>query len=251
MAEIQKGYVRVFRSITEWEWYQDGNTRDVFLHLLFTANYKPGKWQGHQIERGQRAVSYRKLASELNLSVQCVRTAVNHLKSTGELTCEKIPECLLFTVTNYHKFQEPTQDSTRTKHTANTRLTRDQHLSNNSNKSNNIIPPYPPAGDAPLRSSSDVDIEGRFEKFWAAYPRQVARTKAERAFARLNPDDELLSRMLEALARQKELPGWREEGGRYVPYPSTWLRERRWEELPEETEAAAPYSGYRRLTADD
>ena len=105
MTDTQKGYVKIYRSIIDWEWYKDANTRNVFLHLLFTSNYKEGKWRGHTIKRGQRAVSVDKLSKELYMSVRSVRTAINHLNSTGELTSLKLPECTLFTISNYDKFQ--------------------------------------------------------------------------------------------------------------------------------------------------
>ena len=47
------GYIRLYRSLLNWEWYQDRNTKAVFLHLLLTANYEPQKWQGIVVERGQ------------------------------------------------------------------------------------------------------------------------------------------------------------------------------------------------------
>lgn len=127
---IGNGYIRLYRSMLAWEWYQDQNTKDLFIHLLLTANYYDKKWRGIVVKRGQRVCSYAELSRELNISVQSIRTAVKHLKSTGEITHLKTPEYSLFTVINYDKYQEPTQVLTSDQQTANTPLTSHQQTTN-------------------------------------------------------------------------------------------------------------------------
>ena len=83
---LESGYIKLYRSLLTWEWYQDANTLRLFLHLILTANHFERKWRGITVKRGQRVCSYADLSGELGLSLQGVRTAVKHLKSTGELT---------------------------------------------------------------------------------------------------------------------------------------------------------------------
>lgn len=127
---LESGYIQLYRSMLAWEWYQDQNTKDLFIHLLLTANYYDKKWRGIVVKRGQRVCSYVELSRELNISVQSIRTAVKHLKSTGELTHLKTPEYSLLTVNNYDKYQEPTQVSTDEQQTVNTPPTDDQQAAN-------------------------------------------------------------------------------------------------------------------------
>lgn len=126
------GYIKIHRKITDWEWYKDTKTKVVFFHLLLTANYKPLKWRGHTINRGERAVSFSTLAQETGLSIQSVRTAILHLESTGEVTKRKIPECSIISVKNYDKYQEVTSEltskSTIGQQAINKRSTSDQHI---------------------------------------------------------------------------------------------------------------------------
>lgn len=103
---LEFGYVRLYRSLLNWEWYTDSNTKDVFIHLILTANYEPKKWRGKTIERGQRVASYASLASELKLSVKSVRTALNHLKSTGEVAILSNHEYSIITIKNYESYQD-------------------------------------------------------------------------------------------------------------------------------------------------
>lgn len=105
MATKEHGFIKLYRSMTDWEWYTDGPTKAVFLHLLLTANYRPGSFKGVTIGRGQRAASYGTLARECGLTESQARTAVMHLKRTGEITAKAYQAFSLITVCNYERFQ--------------------------------------------------------------------------------------------------------------------------------------------------
>ena len=79
----------------------------------------------------------------------------------------------------------------------------------------------------------NTDILPLFDRFWGAYPRKVSKADARKAFAKLNPDGELVEAMLRALDWQKRLPEWTKDGGQFIPYPATWLNACRWEDEPE------------------
>ena len=119
----QKGFVKLYRSLLDWEWYQDANTMRVFMHCLLKANYKDKRWQGIVIPKGSFVSSRGKLAQELHLSEQNVRTALNHLKSTGEITIKSTKKYTIYTVNNWDYFQEdnqlPNQPLTNNQPTAN------------------------------------------------------------------------------------------------------------------------------------
>lgn len=69
-----------------------------------------------------------------------------------------------------------------------------------------------------------------YNEFYAAYPKKVDPQGTAKAFAKLNPDSELLVVMLAALERQKQSSQWIKSGGEFIPYPTTWLNKRRWED---------------------
>ena len=104
-ANTDKGFIVLYRSLLDWEWYTDANTSRLFIHLLLTANHMPKQWQGITIERGQRVASYSKLASETGMTVKQIRTALEHLKRTGEVAHKAYSKFGLFTVKNYDKYQ--------------------------------------------------------------------------------------------------------------------------------------------------
>ena len=83
------GYIKLFRKMVEWEWYGDPNTKAVFLHLLLTANYRETNYRGVTLLPGQTIIGRKALAEALGMSEQNVRTSLNHLKSTTEITIKE------------------------------------------------------------------------------------------------------------------------------------------------------------------
>ena len=73
--------------------------------------------------------------------------------------------------------------------------------------------------------------DGRFDVFWANYPRKVGKEAARKAFSRLNMTNELLSQMLSAIKQQCASPQWTKDNGQYIPNPATWLNQGRWEDV--------------------
>jgi len=71
-----------------------------------------------------------------------------------------------------------------------------------------------------------------FERFWAAYPRHENKEAAWNIFRRLNPDAALLETMLKSVELSKQSDQWRQDSGKYIPYPANWLKQRRWEDEP-------------------
>lgn len=79
-----------------------------------------------------------------------------------------------------------------------------------------------------------------FESFWSAYPRKTAKAEALKSFTKINPDEQTLAKMLVAVERSKLSTDWTKDNGQFIPFPSTWLNQRRWED---EAEEAASVSG--------
>ena len=80
---------------------------------------------------------------------------------------------------------------------------------------------------------------GDFEKFWSAYPKKVGKKSAKKAFDRANMPIETL---LAAIERQKCSTQWSKDNGQFIPNPSTWLNQGRWEDELEQTPASSPRS---------
>lgn len=69
-----------------------------------------------------------------------------------------------------------------------------------------------------------------FEAFWQAYPKRKSRGQAEKAFAKINPSEQLMQAILASLERATTSDDWTKERGKYVPHPATWLNAKGWED---------------------
>lgn len=99
-------YIKLYDQILKWEWYRNPNTFRLFIHLLLRANYCDLRFEGRTVKRGQLVTSLPTLALETGLSVREIRTAIDHLKSTGELTDTSTSKYRVITIVNYDRYQD-------------------------------------------------------------------------------------------------------------------------------------------------
>lgn len=137
------GFIVINRKILKWEWYQDTNTLRLFIHLLLMANWEDKKWNGMVIKRGEFITSRKHLAKDTGLSEQQVRTALNKLISTNEITKATTNKYTLITINNYKKYQNytpPNNQQITTKQPTNNQqiTTTKQYKQTNKNNNNNI-----------------------------------------------------------------------------------------------------------------
>ena len=134
---MNAGFILLYRQITEWEWYHDTNTFRVFLHCLLMANFTDGRFEGKLVSRGQFVTSLPNLAKQTSLSIQQVRTALEHLKSTGEITDKAYPKYRVITVVKYDDYQkdnrQDNRQSTGNQQADNRQSTGNQQQYNNNN----------------------------------------------------------------------------------------------------------------------
>lgn len=71
--------------------------------------------------------------------------------------------------------------------------------------------------------------DGDFEKLWTAYPRKIGKTAAKKAFNRIKGVP--VEKMLSAIANQKQSEPWQKDNGQFIPHPTTWLNQGRWDDV--------------------
>ncbi len=74
-------------------------------------------------------------------------------------------------------------------------------------------------------------IKKQFEDFWSIYPKKVKKQKAKEWFEKNKPTEELFVIMLTALKEFVNSKEWKENNGQFIPHPTTWLNQKRWEDL--------------------
>lgn len=137
------GFIKLFRQILDWEWYDDLPTCRLFIHLLLRANYAERNWHGQTIERGSCITSYATLASETGLSQEQVKRALKNLTKTGEIKRIATNKNTVICVVKYADFQgfgfEYNEQTTNKEQAENKQKTNEQQTNNKQTTTNKEI----------------------------------------------------------------------------------------------------------------
>lgn len=106
------GWIKLHRKFIKWEWFTDVNTCHLFQYLLLEANHKETKWRGHIIAPGQLLTGRVKIALETGLSERNVRTSLDKLKSTKEVTSRSYNRYSIITICKWKEYQQVDQQPT-------------------------------------------------------------------------------------------------------------------------------------------
>jgi len=205
---MNKGFIILHRKMLDWEWYDDKNTKILFIHLLLTVNWKNNKWRGKTIKRGEIITSREKLAKETLLSIQQIRSALNKLKSTNEITIKTTTQYTHITINNYSEYQENNQQTnqqiTNKQPTNNQQITTTKQSNKETKKQYNIN--IGQSEDSPRIEISKPLNEinyfiGLFEKVNPSYKRLYANKTQRSALERMIKEhgEERLQEIIEKL----------------------------------------------------
>ena len=125
------GWIKIHRKLLEWEWADDPNMVALWIHLLLNANLTDKKYRGKTIPRGSFKTSLNELAEETGLSKQKLRTCLERLKSTHEITQQTTHEYSIITICKFDTYQLVEKKSNTPINTqGNIQATHEQHTSN-------------------------------------------------------------------------------------------------------------------------
>lgn len=170
------GWIKLHRSIVDWEWYDDINTTRLFIHLLLVANHSAQKWRGITIDRGQKLTSLERLSKETGLSVSKIRTSIKKLILTDEIASQSHAQYTVFTIKNYDYYQgvdKPIADESQA---------IDKPVTTNKNEKNEE------KGKKETKDSVQEKIP--FSDFWARYPKKTEKADAEKKWPKLSLEDQ-------------------------------------------------------------
>ena len=77
---------------------------------------------------------------------------------------------------------------------------------------------------------SGSEYSSEFLRFWKVYPKKVGKGAAWKAFLKLDPDAEHVDKMVSTIELWKKSKEWTKDDGQFIPHPTTWLNQGRWED---------------------
>jgi len=94
---------------------------------MLNANYKNTRFMGHEITRGQIVCGRKQLCSDTGISEQSIRSCLERLKSTSEITSKSTNKFTIITLCNYENYQSDILEINQQNHQ---QLTSDQPATN-------------------------------------------------------------------------------------------------------------------------
>jgi uncharacterized protein YdaU (DUF1376 family) len=85
-----------------------------------------------------------------------------------------------------------------------------------------------------LEAGKEQEGSTDFDTFWSAYPRKVGKSEARKAWDKIGPS---VDRCIQTLRWQVQSHDWLKEDGKYIPHPTTWLNQGRWDDEPPQSTA--------------
>ena len=183
--ELNNTWIKIYRGMLEWEWFDFSEMVHLFLYLLLKANIEDKNWRGVTIKRGQLATSNATLRKDLHLSEQQIRTCLKRLISTGEITYQSTNKYTLITICNYESYQEYKNTNNEQD---NGQTTNEQRTNNGQTTTTkeikNIRINSLPNGKEPIEGKTDPipysEIQSMWNNICLSYPRLTRMTDARK-----------------------------------------------------------------------
>lgn len=112
MSSIDNSWIKLPRSFTSWQWYEDTNMVQLYLYLLLSANLEDRTKKGVSIRRGEYIGSLSRMVSETGLTIQTLRTCLSNLQKTHEIKYKKLKKGRIIILVDFNKFQPIGVDET-------------------------------------------------------------------------------------------------------------------------------------------
>lgn len=211
---MDKGWIKINRSLKAKGYYQKSEYVHLWIHLLLSVNHDEREfmWNGEmiKIKPGQLLTGRKKLSSETKIKSSTLERILDTFQKQGQIEQQKTNKWRLITILNWSKFQDIGQQ------VDNNWTTSGQQTDTNKNI---------------RRYKNDKNIyPSKFEEFWESYPKKIGKGDAGKVWDRLKPSIELVETIQRSVADHKQSRQWLQNNGQYIPNPSTFLNQRRWED---------------------
>lgn len=198
------GWIKIHRKLLDNPRFKDGDWLKVWVWMLATATHKPYdvlfKGQRTKLQPGQFTAGRIQIAQETGVAQAKVWRIVEALKSEQQIEQQPSNACSLFTILNWDKYQHDEQQSEQP--VSSHRATTEQPVSTKQEQKN-------------------IRME---EVIYEAYPLKVGKPKAlasiQKALKKVS--FEIL------LAKTQEFAGIIGDDKQFVPHPTTWFNQERW-----------------------
>lgn len=218
------GYVKMHRSLLQWEWHDIPSMLTVFVHCLLLANWKDGRYHGEPVPRGSFLTSIPILAETCGLSEPTVRKCLKRLQMTGEIEVKSTHRGHHIFVHNYAVFQQSDTSGVSDRVTDTVSDTVSDCVTDSIT---DTVYPIEEVKNIRKKEKKEIILSSFFE----LYPKQTKKKEAEAELKRLLDEGQDENEIMDGLDLWIEY--WNTftpDQKQYIPNPFKWLSEKRWNE---------------------
>ena len=103
---VSEGWIKIHRKLAEWGWASEPNMMSLWVHLLLAASIKDTNYRGQTVKRGDVIFGLAAWSKKTGISIQSLRTCLERLKSTNEITSKSTNRFTVITIVKYEEYQE-------------------------------------------------------------------------------------------------------------------------------------------------
>lgn len=81
-----------------------------------------------------------------------------------------------------------------------------------------------------VKIEADEDYSATFLEFWAVYPKKVGKGDAYRKWQSLVKSEKKKEQIIRSVQQHKSSDRWKEDDGKYIPNPATFLHQKRFDD---------------------
>lgn len=213
---IIKESICVSDSINSLGWFDE-----VLFYRLIVNCDDYGRFDGRTA-----VIKNRLFPLKENLTLKNVDTAINNLARAGLISLYEYDGKPFLSLPGWNEHQSIRAKRSKYPDPEEACL---QMISDDCKCPRNPIQSNPnPIRESESESARVSERDTAFEEFWAAYPKKVGKKDAYRAFSKLSKAD--WPKLAPAIEAQKNSKQWQKDEGQYIPNPSTWLNQGRWDD---------------------
>jgi len=233
MGPIDNGATIWARQTIDSEIFKDKS--HVWFKIWFYLITRMHFADNGKLNRGQRQLKYEWISDATGATKHQIDMFIRWAKKSQMLTTHKTTRGMVVTICNYDYYQDLDNYKTDTETEMKPKQNRNRNdtilkKEKKEKKEKNIKPPIFP-------QNNDYEIEDPptpFDMFWLWYPKKVGKGDAEKAWKKIKSPHDTLKKIRASLEWQKQSDQWTKENGQYIPNPSTYLNQKRWEDEPRE-----------------
>ena len=253
---MQYGYIKLWRKSLDAGWLQNPKLWTFWCWCLMKATHREydqivGCQQVHLMP-GEFVFGRKKASKELRMSEQSIRTFIDFLKTSQNLTIKTTNKFSVISIINWNTYQGNEFENNQQ---------INQPLTNKSEKINQQLTNKQPTKDSEIvdkttynllellennekstdksekinhkqeyKNKRTKEYTSDFLKFYDAYPKHKGKEQAWKTWQKLNGTMPTVDDLILKIQEQSKSEQWTKDDGKYIPHPSTWLNDKRWED---------------------